>query len=160
MVHKNIQKARGRASDYTCQCGKPAKEWAYQVTPEALVAPSGALYSENPEDYTAMCKPCHTRLDIAVTPDRYAYLFSEKTSIRKRRRCLECGRVSTLGPIASHQKGTGHVGLEDTDDPVSTLEKPPRLRRRRCLECGFEAKIGQLEPHLKLSGHNGYENIE
>ena len=67
-AHKNIQKSRGKASEYRCVgCRKPAKDWAYQY-PEGVVAltdPKGRLYSLDPSDYAPMCFGCHVTHDRA-----------------------------------------------------------------------------------------------
>ena len=127
-----LKTMRGKASEYTCKCGKPAKQWAYQHTGETLYSPEGRAYSENLDDYEAMCISCHIKLDITSTPDRFLHLDERrrksrrKTSrkplserfverVNKRRRCLECGKETTLGALGSHQRYSGHIGFEDID---------------------------------------------
>jgi hypothetical protein len=51
--HYMVVKARGRAVEHGCSCGKVAAEWAH------LKDATGDL----PEDYEAMCRPCHHKYD-------------------------------------------------------------------------------------------------
>lgn len=70
-MHYRVAAVRGKASDQTCGCGRPATEWAYDhADPEErwAVTPGrrehGARYSLTPDHYLPMCKPCHQRLDV------------------------------------------------------------------------------------------------
>lgn len=68
-VHQKMRKQKGLASDQTCPCGKPARDWAYQHTALIeLISPLGQPYSEDPEDYLAMCRKCHREFDLLNTP--------------------------------------------------------------------------------------------
>lgn len=48
-----VTKIHGKASEHTCDCGEPAKEWAH------LHGFSG----EDPSHFDAMCRPCHQEYD-------------------------------------------------------------------------------------------------
>lgn len=64
-VHRRITATRGPARQFTCKCGEPAEQWAYQHNdPEALTSPLGHPYSLRIFDcYAPMCLSCHGRLD-------------------------------------------------------------------------------------------------
>lgn len=51
--HYRVVRARGKAAEYDCDCGQPAKEWAQLHETDG----------ESPEDYQAMCRPCHQKYD-------------------------------------------------------------------------------------------------
>lgn len=64
-VHMRIKAVRGRASQYVCECGKPAEQWAYQHNdPNELTREDGMPYSlEFYKCYEPMCRSCHGTLD-------------------------------------------------------------------------------------------------
>ena len=121
----------GRASDNTCSCGVPAKDWALKEGRERIrEVVQGRLlgYSNDPEDYHALCRKCHSVQDNNTPPANHDLRFCEKngreggkkggpkgaaTMNARRRKCLACGKVSTPGPLANHQIKLGHVGRED-----------------------------------------------
>ena len=52
-LHYRVYNARGRADEYVCRCGLPAKEWA-------------SIHDADPYDtasYEPMCLSCHARYD-------------------------------------------------------------------------------------------------
>lgn len=74
-AHHRVYVAKGKADTYTCTCGQPAEEWAYQGG-----APSEqrgvrihyrrgqrvevhTVWSGDPAYYMAMCKRCHLARD-------------------------------------------------------------------------------------------------
>lgn len=70
IIHIRLREVRGPAKNYTCSCGNPALQWAYQYTgdPEYRDAEGGFPFSENMDDYAPMCRSCHTLLDMKHRP--------------------------------------------------------------------------------------------
>lgn len=73
VAHRRVKAARGSASEQTCPCGQPAREWSYDKTdpnplhgPTKLGSPYSADYSEDVTRYIAMCVLCHRRFDRGV----------------------------------------------------------------------------------------------
>lgn len=66
-VHRRIAEQRGRASEYDCLCGEPAKTWACvgEKTLEEVRGGSLVRYSPNIEDYEPRCGRCARLLDAA-----------------------------------------------------------------------------------------------
>ena len=68
-AHNRVYSLRGKASQYLCECGKPAQEWAYTHSgiQERLARPNKNgfqfKYSLDPDQYVPMCKPCHNEFD-------------------------------------------------------------------------------------------------
>jgi len=119
-IHKTLRVTRGAASQHTCPCGKRALDWAYQFTAgdQELRLPDGSHpHSANPDDYVAMCRRCHMSFDLEHDPamaDQFRLRgmnASTKTNTM-RRRCLECGYISTPGGVGAHQYMTGHTGFD------------------------------------------------
>ena len=140
VIHKRLVRERGSASDYTCSCGKPALDWAYQYTAgdqELRGEDNLGPYSLNPGDYLPMCRACHRRFDLEhdpvlrerlsqgeavkkrwetdeeyATKVRSALLGAVRQSSRVRVRCGTCGREMNRGGLGMHQKSTRHEGIE------------------------------------------------
>lgn len=139
-AHTELKRLRGEASEYTCSCGKPARDWAYQFTGETLRSPDGSRpYSVNPDDYTAMCRGCHIRFDtdhdpvmaerrregnargrakvveMSQTDPDYIERMNEvrRTVNAVRVQCDECDDISTRPGMSNHQKHTGHTGRKE-----------------------------------------------
>lgn len=51
--HRRVRKERGRAADQICACGKQARHWAHMHGTDP----------EDPQNYQAMCIPCHYKYD-------------------------------------------------------------------------------------------------
>lgn len=134
-VHHDLRSERGKASSHTCKCGKPAADWAYLRNGEGLISTYGTgigqYYSEDIwNDYEPMCRRCHARFDrpegvkpaCLNTPEALEKMrrkIQESTSKRgsavtnsMRWKCLECGTVSTPGPLTLHQAKLNHEGTE------------------------------------------------
>ncbi len=68
-AHNRVYSLKGKAADYVCECGDTAEEWAYNHSGvQERTAPPNKngyefKYSLDPEQYVAMCKPCHTEFD-------------------------------------------------------------------------------------------------
>lgn len=74
-AHARVRAKYGRPSEYLCECGAQARDWAYQhnAGDEELTEylsrgyVTGVVkYSPNPEHYKAMCRSCHTIMDKAA----------------------------------------------------------------------------------------------
>ena len=132
-VHHRLRTERGKASDHLCQCGRPAKDWAYLRGSTGIRSASGTgvgcWYSENIwDDYAPMCRSCHQRLDVPEGPKhlhtpearaRNVAAMRASTSKRgsaktnaMRLRCLECDLVTSPGPMTLHLKKRNHRGAE------------------------------------------------
>jgi hypothetical protein len=66
----------------------------------------------------AMCRSCHRLFDIEHDPvlaekHRENGRRLQESLNKRRRRCLQCGLVSTPGAIGNHQRHYRHTGLED-----------------------------------------------
>ncbi|MFI7650002.1 hypothetical protein ACIBTZ_28555 [Micromonospora sp. NPDC049460] len=69
-AHNRVKGQRGSASLYLCRCGEQAEQWAYSHADHderAMIRGREARkpYSLNPDHYSPMCRPCHTRHDNA-----------------------------------------------------------------------------------------------
>ena len=95
--------------------------WAYQHTgdPELRDENGQHPHSLSMDDYVAMCRPCHHRLDNERDPrvptDRLRECGRSLavTTNNRRRRCLECGLVSNPGGMGKHRLSSGHTTWED-----------------------------------------------
>ena len=126
-IHRKLQRTRGPASNYTCSCGEPAVQWAYQFTGEELRAPDGRFpHSLDPDDYEPMCRKCHQAFDLEHDPAMAEAILEGRRRggavsaplmgravAGRRRRCLECGLISNPGSVGVHQNSTGHNGYEE-----------------------------------------------
>lgn len=57
--HQRVARRRGKASEHTCSCGAPAREWAQ------LHGKDGSA----DEHFEAMCHKCHQRYDGRWSPE-------------------------------------------------------------------------------------------
>lgn len=66
--HHAIKKARGKASDHKCACGRQAEHWAYLHTgvDESHCPGCGIVSSADVNSYEPMCMRCHKRYDLGV----------------------------------------------------------------------------------------------
>ena len=120
-IHKRLLLLHGPAYQHVCPCGKPAEEWAYQHTgdPELRDVDGRFPHSEDPNDYLAMCRSCHRRLDDKKDPKEVTEEHRERGRRlsehmnRRRRRCLQCGLIGAPGAIGNHQRWYRHTGIED-----------------------------------------------
>lgn len=63
-AHTRVRKARGKASQAVCTCGRAATDWAYDGLDEnEKTSPEGLVYSADPDRYVAMCRSCHLKQD-------------------------------------------------------------------------------------------------
>lgn len=138
-IHQILRRTVGSASDYTCDCGKRAEDWAYQFTAgdQELRNENGSgPHSLDPADYAPMCHSCHVKFDLENDPyraDNMRTRLAQNTAAiaqrrltdpefgennrknilavnKRRRRCTECGRVSNPAGMGAHLKSTGHTG--------------------------------------------------
>lgn len=69
-AHRQVRKAKGRASAFICRCGKRAEQWAYthsdlDVQHDTDGREAGRPFSPDPAHYVPMCRSCHIRYDRA-----------------------------------------------------------------------------------------------
>ncbi len=71
-THRRIQRARGKASDYSCvDCDSPADEWSYDGEDQnELTDERGIKFSRDPARYDPRCVPCHRAFDGWVEKTR------------------------------------------------------------------------------------------
>lgn len=66
--HRKIRRARGRARDFVCPCGRQALDWAYQHKAVVeIIFPTGQVGSMDFDDYIPMCRSCHNTMDVRKT---------------------------------------------------------------------------------------------
>lgn len=120
--------------------------YRYTGDPELRDANGNNPHSTNPADYAAMCRACHIAFDLEhdqpraeamlIKLSQNSGVIAERRRIDPmfaannllnaslggqavalmRRRCLECGHVSTPGGLGNHLKFNGHEGWENVDD--------------------------------------------
>jgi len=121
-IHKTLRRTRGPASIHTCPCGESAKEWAYQYTgePELRDDDGNFPHSADPNDYVAMCRPCHRSLvdeNDPVTEEERKKRRSRPDAWTPANRitliCCECELVSTPSGMSLHQRSSGHTEVYD-----------------------------------------------
>jgi hypothetical protein len=67
-THRKVRRLRGPATAHNCQCGRPARHWAYRHTGVDEIATIGGwVYSPDPDQYEPMCATCHNTFDSART---------------------------------------------------------------------------------------------
>lgn len=133
-IHGRLNRNLGRAADHECiGCGGQAREWAYQHPTE------GTTFSQSMSDYAPMCRPCHTRFDIAAgqrpTPPGSPE-GALAASMQKQR------RMAVDEDYAARMKAASSKGAR------TTLQM-----RRACGDCGLVSTPGGLGLHLKATGH-------
>ena len=69
-----LRRWRGKASTFTCPCGAPAAEWAYDhADPDELIGEKNGRpvpYSLYLDHYRPLCQSCHKRLDQRADRER------------------------------------------------------------------------------------------
>lgn len=170
-VHNRLRLERGRASEYTCECGSPAKDWAFQHTGAALRDPAtGRWYSEDPDDYSPMCRSCHFKLD---TPHSHAEFLRMKEDSEhlsragKNRAASYWGRYSKDADLRErHAAGARANGVAAREALAKKHREDPELRKRqtaalktrvKCLACGMVSSPGGIGTHQKHTNHEGVE---
>jgi hypothetical protein len=70
--HVRLRRDRGSPTNFTCRCGKPAREWALVDPPAEFLRYDsiGRAFSIRTQDYRAMCVSCHRRMDAAARKQR------------------------------------------------------------------------------------------
>lgn len=63
-AHAKTRRIRGSASEYLCECGLQAEQWAYNhMDPDEISTTHGTSFSLNTDFYVAMCRKCHSIFD-------------------------------------------------------------------------------------------------
>lgn len=95
-AHMRVRRAKGSASGQVCECGRPAREWAYDIrTPDAAeyTDDRGYRYSGDPDYYVPMCFRCHRVLDKGqITHCPHGHEYTEDNTILDagKRKCKTC----------------------------------------------------------------------
>lgn len=169
-AHTNLKRVRGKASEHTCPCGKPARDWAYQFTGETIREADGSRpYSNNPDDYVAMCRSCHIQFDTEHDPE-YA---------ERRRTGNVDGRAKVNAALAERRK-TDPVFVErmnkvlraNNESMVKRRKTDPQFAEKmqevtrmvnavkvQCGSCGKVTTRGAMGMHQKFNGHIGRREL-
>jgi len=136
-VHRDLMNQRGRAVEHLCSCGRQAKDWAFKGDLETALTSTrgtgiGCKYSEDIwNDYEPRCRSCHHLEDMTDekrersrrnVPNSLAKVWSRPgprgsgITNAMQRVCLDCGLVTTPGPMAKHLKYSDHSGWENLTD--------------------------------------------
>lgn len=95
-VHVTLTHVRGRAAEYTCECGKQAAEWAYthdDPCPNEMVDDRGMKFSTDLDRYKPMCLRCHRLYDkstITHCPHGHPYAGENLIMDAGKRKCRTC----------------------------------------------------------------------
>lgn len=112
---------RGSAKNYICvSCGDPATVWAFQHQDE------NTWYSDDVDDYAAMCDSCHRKLDWSLRPaeDRKNRMNRAREVLRETcevypgarlRTYVQCGLTTTAMAMGNHFKASGHNEYRKVD---------------------------------------------
>lgn len=119
-VHMRLRKRRGPAKNHLCQCGQPARDWAYRNI---------RGHSENLDDYVPMCRRCHKAFDAETVfnlgewaterrrldPEDHAKLmaWSSRNGLdvgNRQRQCNDCTMIANPGGMGQHLKHKMHSG--------------------------------------------------
>lgn len=118
-IHEyRIPKQRGKAATHVCPCGNVAEHWAYRYG-SALeeVDGQGRVFSQDPNDYDALCRKCHVARDRVQERIMADPITSEKmreagrkggAAVSRIKVTCGCGREMSPGALATHQKYSGH----------------------------------------------------
>lgn len=178
-AHSRMYQLRGRAADYRCSCGSPARYWAYQYTAGSLEKRSrrGYPYSDDPKDYAPMCSSCHQKFDVLMDPIQAARRSEVNRSVPsdvrarggfalgKRLRDDPEFRKDLIERWKPQQKrGARNHWERFESDPVFRETRRKEFSeaasiRFRCGTCGRETTAGPLGNHQKATGHEGRERI-
>lgn len=142
-IHETLRREIGPASQFTCDCGQPALEWAYQFTgnPELQDENGRGPHSLDPADYAPMCRPCHLAFDVEHDPT-----IADKQRESGRRNAAT--RVERMRADPAFDK---RIRETNSQNGVATTSI-----YRRCLECDKEGNPGVIGRHQKSSGHQGW----
>lgn len=157
-VHYALKTTRGPAKQSQCPCGKPAEHWAYQHTGVKLFDEKiGRWYSEDLNDYTAMCRSCHTLLDHQYDPawreSRQKHMAALGKTPKPFAVTSAAGKLG--GPARAARLRTDPVMREAH---ISML-KHQATRRVECLACGMVSTPAGIGRHQQISKHEGRKEL-
>lgn len=173
-IHQMLRNTLGSASDYVCDCGEPAEDWAYQHTAgdQELRSPDGTTpYSLDPADYAPMCRPCHARFDVENDFERQARRADPAFIAAMRERGTDVGMLKAemmrSDPEFAERMREASVRGAKTmakrmqedpayGDPIREVRRKNNAVRRQCDECRFITSPAGMGTHQKKSGHQGW----
>lgn len=96
-VHARLFRERGSATDYTCTCGMPSDEWAYDhLDPNERRRSDTHPYSTDLTHYRALCRSCHRTEDgVRKTECVNGHAYDEANTWigpKGQRGCRACNR--------------------------------------------------------------------
>lgn len=106
-LHTNLARQRGKASSYSCACGAPATQWAYDHSdPDEITDERGRVYSTDVSRYVPLCIPCHRKLDARPTCPAGHFMSGPNLYIDPRgaRQCRRC-RADKVAAIKRRKRG-------------------------------------------------------
>jgi len=175
-AHRLTYKVRGNAKEHVCMfCGDNAQEWALRSELLTGIHGAGRPYSMDPEDYHALCKPCHRRHDSTAEERqemaRYAQSHASITgfeilaSRRKEDDALDqrLRETSRRNGEENGKKGAATLVSRRAEDPELDaririmIAKNTQVWNRRCLDCSRVSTPGGMAAHQRKTGHQGQE---
>jgi len=185
-VHQMLRNTIGSASEFTCDCGEPAEDWAYQHSAgerELRSADGTTPYSEDSADYAPMCRTCHIQFDIendiarqirrsdpvfqAAMVERGTYVGTLKAEMMQadpefaeRMREASVRGAKTMAQRMQDDPAYG--------DPIRAVRRANMKKvgdavsriRRQCSECDLISSPGGMGRHHQISGHEGWTQLE
>ena len=163
-AHRKVRKARGKASDYVCPCGTPARDWAFQYTarePLFTEDDKPRVYSMEPSDYEPLCRGCHQKFDIAH--DRViAELRSDRMNRywEKYRNDPEVQSKHRANALRNAEAARSRRAEVRSSDPEHSKKSTAAMvatlvKNVECDECGLVSTPGGIGRHQKCLGHRG-----
>lgn len=132
-AHRAVARVRGKAADHDCVgCGAVAAHWTYDHTDPEPLWSFTSPYSHDVSKYAPRCVSCHMVYDRKMDPrieglvrnraqragegvkrrlaepgGRDVFTEAGRKAAAQRREC-ECGKTCAPGPMALHQRSSGH----------------------------------------------------
>lgn len=124
-MHQKLKRKRGRAAEQTCSaCNNQASTWAYMHNCEDELIDDGWAYCPHIEHYSAMCMPCHMKLDESYGETHWQAKLTEAAVIDMRQKYATGNFVmAELGAIYGVSEDTANkaiVGSTWTHLPILT----------------------------------------
>jgi hypothetical protein len=144
-VHHLLIRRRGPARDYTCACGAPALDWAYQggdpdETADEAGYRAGMVFTPNLNAYDPLCRSCHRAKDDRGEAAANGRAAASKISESRLRRLAEDPDFAREVSGRSRE-----IGKQSIQKVLST---------RLTCECGLTANPANMNRHIESSGHD------